>query len=55
MDIDEVALNTLLADGIDAPTAYAASVESTPARLNRAWFDAGLLAGLALYVFWLFF
>ena len=29
MDLDEVALNTLLAEGVDAPTAYAASMPPT--------------------------
>ena len=47
-DIDsEVVFNVLLADGVDAPTAYAASVrDSQPAgKLSTNWFAVGLLVG----------
>lgn len=46
--IDEVPLNTLLANGVDAPTAYAASLrdEPQPAVNHRTnWFVVGILAG----------
>jgi hypothetical protein len=48
MDVDEVALNTLLADGVDAPTAYAASVRDEPQpAVNQStnWFAVGVLVG----------
>lgn len=52
--VDEVVLHTLLADGVDVPTAYAASIDIQPASrsaaTNRRYFDAGLIAGLVLYV-----
>jgi hypothetical protein len=60
---DEVAFNTLLADGLDVPTAYAASIrdpqpagieDSKAATYNyRRSIDLGLLAGLVLVVLWL--
>ena len=60
--LDEVALNTLLAEGLDVPTAYMASVrdvddddvddddDSLPARRNAGW-TLGLCVGLI--VVWL--
>jgi hypothetical protein len=52
----EVVFNTLIADGLDVSTAYAASIDDLPAgrsdhaRQNRRYFDAGLLIGLALWL-----
>jgi hypothetical protein len=61
-NLDEVALNVLLADGIDAPTAYAASVqESQPARTESAksnslykWLLA-IMAAVLGYALWTMF
>jgi hypothetical protein len=59
MDLDEVALNTLLAEGIDVPTAVAGSAhdrlsQARPIRAERHWaWYVGLLVGVALFLFWL--
>ena len=60
---DETTLNVLLADGVDAPTAYAASYVSPESQSGdsfservasgRATFDAGLVIGLAIGILWL--
>lgn len=58
-DIDsEVVFNTLIVEGLDVPTAYAASINEprpaprTASRSNRHYYDLGLIAGLVLYVAW---
>jgi hypothetical protein len=56
-DIDEAALNTLLADGVDAPTAFAASVSDEPQDAvrpsnNHSWL-IGVIVGALLVVLWL--
>jgi hypothetical protein len=44
---DEVALNCLLADGVDAPTAYVASVRDRERVWFRdKWFQRGMMLGL---------
>jgi hypothetical protein len=58
-NIDEVALNVLLAEGIDAPTAYAAAQEDRPQEPRRppanvAAQIGGLIGGLAFIVYWFF-
>jgi hypothetical protein len=50
MDVDEVTLNVLLAEGIDAPTAYAASSraeEPQPAWITTFALAIALLGGIA--------
>ncbi len=52
-DIDEVALNTLLAEGVDFPTAYAASVRDNEPREPKqlsGWFVAGAVLGVIVFV-----
>jgi hypothetical protein len=55
-NIDEVALNCLLLDGVDVPTAVAASIGDTapqPAGYsNRRVFDFGLIAGAVVWIVW---
>jgi hypothetical protein len=56
--IDEIALNTLLADGVDAPTALAASYrpqpsEPQPARTTDRTFTILALGGLVAFIVWL--
>jgi hypothetical protein len=47
-DLDEVALNTLLAEGIDAPTAFVASQRDKP---RNPWPFLALVA-LVAFVLW---
>lgn len=50
MDVDEVALNLLLAEGIDAPTAYAAATsdeEPQSAWITTFALACALLGGIA--------
>jgi hypothetical protein len=44
-EIDETALNCLLLDGVDAPTAYAASVPDSQPAKGTNWFAVGMLIG----------
>lgn len=56
--IDEVALNTLLADGVDAPTTYTASIRDKQPAARKAkdhWFTAGMIIGGLLCLLWLLF
>ena len=54
MDQDEVALNTLLADGVDAPTASAASVRDepqAPGNQRTNWLVVGvLISGMVVFL-----
>jgi hypothetical protein len=57
-NLDEVALNCLLADGIDAPTAYAASIrdEQPTASIKPATdrtFAILTIGGLVAFIVWL--
>jgi hypothetical protein len=50
MDVDEIALNVLLADGVDAPTSYAASTrdeERQPAWITTFAIACALIGGIA--------
>jgi hypothetical protein len=59
MDLDEVALNTLLAEDIDVPTAIVGSVqdcgsELLPRPLGTGWaWTCGLICGAVLFVLWI--
>jgi hypothetical protein len=57
MALDDVVLNTLIAEGVDVPTAYAASVEeSAPQPASRKLSKAGIVAAVATVavLLWLF-
>jgi len=55
---DETAFNVLIADGLDVPTAYAASVMSPASRDGATFagpnsFTAGIIFGVLTYWVWL--
>lgn len=52
--VDEVVLNVLLAEGLDVPTALAASIKDDASRSTSQWPAViGLIAALASVLAWL--